>query len=147
MPIQQGYFAGDNNLPPIIKFALGIMSTTYSFTDAVYVGPCVQGFLCAKYTLGAGVTSVDFKIQQAFSASVSDDWFDTPLLDVANKTKVNQEFSVPMLPYVFSGTSTATNARIGPVPVPLLLPFVRIAFKVTGVGTSDLICLLGKDWI
>lgn len=142
MPIQQGYFAGDNNLPPIVKIVTGTTSTTYAATDFVYVGQCVQGFLCCKYTLGPGVTSADFLVEQALSPT--DDPFGLPLLDVANKTTVNNQFVVPMLPYVFSGTSTATNAKIGPIAVPLLMPYVRVSWKISGVGTADLAFFLGK---
>jgi len=112
-----------------------ITSTSYAFTEAFSPGTCVQASLLVEVTLGAGVTSLDLKLQQCLSSDPAAKWWDLPLADVANATTVAGEFLVPMAPYVFSFVTT--GQLIGSIPVPIMLPFFRVAYKVTGVGAAS----------
>lgn len=135
--------SGLPNLP--ITTSTNVTSTSYAYSAAYPVGTFVQGFMCIKATLGAGVTSVELKIEQALSSSSSDDWFGGVLCDVANKTTVGSEFLVPTKDYVFSITAnTGTDAKIGPIPIALFMPFCRLAYKITGVGTANIGVTIGR---
>ncbi len=143
--MKPGYLCNNHGLPDIpITTSVNLTSTSYLFSDAYAAGTCVQAFLCAKATLGAGVTSVELKFQQCLSDDPTNDWYDWPLVDVANKTTVTNEYVSIVKSYVLRIDANAVTDKLGPIPFPLLMPFFRLAFKVTGVGTANIGVLIGR---
>lgn len=137
LSMKPGYMPDLNGLPYVpLTIVTNITSGTYAFSESFPSGTCVQISMLVRAILGAGVTSADLKLQQSLESPSTADWYDTPLLDVGGKTTVLGEFLVPCAPYVVS--IATTNQRIGPIPFPLLLPFCRLAYKISGVGTANL---------
>lgn len=144
--MKPGYLPNTLGRPFVpVTTSVNVTSTSYLFSDPFAIGTAAQGFLTAKGTLGAGVTSIEFKVQQAYSADPADDWNCYPLFNVASMVVVANEYVVTVKPYVFRiDASTGTDGKLGPIPIPFFLPYVRLAYKVTGVGTGNLGVSIGR---
>mgnify|MGYP001482851444 CR=1 FL=1 len=140
-----GYYPAEQGRPYVpITTSVDVTSTAYLYSSPFFVGPCVQGALCVRATLGAGVTSVELKLQQALSSDPSDAWFDWALVDSANKTTVNNEYVSVVKSDVLRIDANTGSDPLGPIPFPLLLPYVRLAYKITGAGTANIGVLITR---
>lgn len=141
---QTGYVPSySTGLPEVpLRTSTAITNTTYSFSDIYNAGDCQQISMCVKATLNVGTTSLELKLQQGISQSALDDWFDIPLLDVANKATVSNEYVVTAKSYVVRLDASTAGNNLGPIAFPLLMPFYRLAYKVTGVGSANVGVLL-----
>lgn len=126
------------NLGPIpasvtlLQSSTGITSTNYAYTDAVNLGTRNQCAIIVNAIIGAGVTSLDIKIQSGLSSNGT--FYDWVYLDEVNTTIVSGENLIPVRPYVLS---IPTSTTLGPFNIPGTMPWVRVAYKVSGVGTAN----------
>lgn len=109
-----------------------VTSNSYAFTQPIYLGTRNQSAFLVSVTIGAGVTSAEVKVQSGLTATGT--FYDWPHFDEVNGTVVAGEFVVDVLPYVFSFIG---NGNIGPLNVPGTVPYVRLAYKISGVGTVN----------
>lgn len=128
-----------SNLGPVpntitLLDAVSVSSNSYSFSTAYSVGTRNQLAFSFSATLGAGVTSAEFKIQSCSTQSGT--YVDWPYFDEINGTITSGEYVVNAMPYVISIVTTGTN--IGPINIPGTKNWWRLAYKITGVGTATL---------
>lgn len=143
--MKPGYSPDLSGLPFIpIVIATNVTSGNYLYSTAYAVGNCVQGALCVEATLGAGVTSVELKLQQSTGSSASGTWYDWSLVDVANKATVSNEYVSIVKSYVLRIDANTGDSDLGPIPFPLLLPYCRLAYKISGVGTANIGVLITR---
>lgn len=115
----------------LLSISVPVTSTSYSFTDAHPVGLRNQlGFTVTVFDLG-GATSFEFKVQG--SQTESGPFNDAPFFDIANITTVSNEAVCPVRPFVHSMT---VAQRLGPFPVIAIYQYYRIAYKITGAGST-----------
>lgn len=115
----------------LLTISTPITSTNYSFTEAHPV--CLRnqlGFAFTVFDLG-GATSVQFKIQGSQDPAAP--FSDMPFFDVGNITTVNNEAVCPIRPFVHSMTAAQ---RLGPIPVLGIYQYYRVAYKITGAGST-----------
>ena len=110
-----------------------ITSGNYAFTAPIFLGTRNQSAFLVSVTIGAGVTSAEIKVQSGLTATGT--FYDWPHFDETNGTTIAGEFVVDVLPYVFSFT---TDGNIGPLNVPGTIPYVRLAYKISGEGTVNI---------
>lgn len=113
-------------------------STSYLYSNAIPIGGA-NNKVCffADVNLGAGLTSVEFKFQQG-QANITDasNWFTMPIDNVATlATSADTPPEYYIVPKAWTQSVTATD-RLGPFPITVGMPFVRVAYKVTGAGTG-----------
>lgn len=128
----------------VLTTSTNVTSTSYLYGDPISVGAYVQLFMGLKVTLGAGVTSFEAKLQQCLSADPTDDWFNVTLLDTANKTTVANEYVSIAKPDVASiDVNTGTDGKLLFLYM-AAMPFVRVAYKISGAGTANAGILVGR---
>lgn len=146
--MKPGYEPNIRGLPDIpLTTSTAISNTSYVFSDIYSQGTCVQVGIAVKATLNVGTTSVEIKFQQGFSNNASDDFFDSPLADTANKTTVSNEYIVTCKGFVIRLDASTAGNNLGPFPFPLLFPYYRVAYKVTGVGTANVGIVIARTKI
>lgn len=121
-------------------------STSYLYSNSENVGHCAQSALYAAVQLGGGVTSVEIKLQQGMSGSIGP-WYDYPLVDTANKVTVSNEYVSVVKPYVLrlDANTPSLTQGVGPIAFPLLMPYFRVAYKLTGAGTAAITVIVSRN--
>ncbi len=111
-------------------------STTYVYSDALNTGKCNKICIYIAQTLGAGLTSAEYKIQQSLTAEPSGKWFDYPIDNIAMavvSSDTPPEFYIE--PQAWTQQIKGTPINLGPFEVTVGMPYLRVMVKVTGIGT------------
>lgn len=144
--MKQGFF--DQSFTAL-ETSTNVTSNSYAYSNVLNAGTIVQAALSVKATLGAGVTSVELKFQQAFAEDAAEaDWYSTPLVDTTNKVTVSNEFVAVAKPLTIRiDASTGSTGALGPFPFFWGLPYGRLAYKISGVGTANIGAIISRATI
>jgi len=111
-------------------------STSYVNSNILNAGKHNKMCIFISQTLGAGLTSAEYKFQQGLLSDQSGEWFDYPIDNIATaavSTDTPPEFYIE--PQAWTQQIKGTPILLGPFEITIGMPFFRVKYKATGAGT------------
>jgi len=122
-----------------IVFNSTTSATTYAGSTIVPFSQKNKYCVYISSSLGAGLTSAEFKFQQGLVNDPAGEWFDYPIVNYSTLTTSSDsppEYYLTSKAFTQSLVAGAGVAqKLGPYEITVGMPFFRVAYKASGVGT------------
>jgi len=114
-------------------------SNSYTYSSIINTGKNNQMCVFISLSLGAGLTSAEYKFQQSLTNDPAGEWYDYPIVNYSTLTTsvdTPAEYYLTSKSFTQSLTAGAGQAlKLGPFPIIVGMPFFRVGRKASGVGT------------